>query len=58
MKMDKKLHAKMQLLMYFLTKSAARDSYREFLENLEISDEDYELIKKEWKEKLGITPYV
>jgi len=56
--MDKKLHAKMQLLMYFLTKSAARDSYREFLENLEISDEDYELIKKEWKEKLGITPYV
>lgn len=48
----------MQKLMYALTKEAARSSYQDFLDNLGITDEDYERIKAEWKEKLGITPYI
>jgi len=48
----------MQSLMYSLTKNAARHSYREFLEGLDISDEEYEQIKQIWAEKLGVKPYV
>lgn len=48
---------KMQTLMYHLTKEAARFSYAEFREALGITQEEYEEIKKEWKEKLGVTPY-
>ena len=55
--MDKELQKKMQDLMYRLTKDAARTSYREFLENCGISEEDYEKIKDIWGEKLGIVPY-
>ena len=47
----------MQPLMYYLTKSAARDSYKDFLDSLGISDEDYVKIKQVWKDGLGITPY-
>jgi hypothetical protein len=52
------LQKKMQNLMYYLTKEAARTSYREFLEFLEIDDEEYARIKSIWKEKLGVKPYV
>ena len=55
--MDEALQKKMQSLMYYLTKNAARYSYREFLEGLEISEEEYSQIKAIWKERLGITPY-
>jgi hypothetical protein len=55
--MNEELQKKMQTIMYFLVKNAAYSSYREFRESIGISDEDYEDIKKEWKEKLGITPY-
>lgn len=51
------LQDKMQPLMYYLTKSAARDSYKDFLDSLGISDEDYVKIKQVWKDGLGITPY-
>ena len=56
--MDEELQKKMQTLMYYLTKEAARMSYREFLEFCDISDEDYAKIKEVWKERLGIKPYV
>lgn len=56
--MDAELQAKMQSLMYALTKNAARSSYRDFLEYLEISDDEYERIKSVWKDKLGVEPYV
>ena len=56
--MDEELQKKMQLLMYFLTKTAARNSYSEFLNNLDITEEDYVKIKNEWKTKLGVKPYV
>lgn len=56
--MDDEIQKKMQTLMYFLTKNAARQSYAEFLEDLNITEEDYEEIKALWKEKLGVTPYV
>jgi len=56
--MPEELQKKMQSLMYSLTKNAARDSYREFLEYLEISDEEYDQIKEIWKDLLGVTPYV
>lgn len=52
------LQKKMQRLMYALTKNAARSSYSDFLEELSISDEDYEEIKAIWLDKLGVKPYV
>lgn len=48
----------MQTLIYALTKNAARDSYREFLEDWGISKEDYDQLKVILKERLGVTPYV
>jgi len=55
--MDENLQKKMQDLMYKLTKEAARTSYREFLENCGINDEDYKKIKEIWGTQLGIVPY-
>jgi hypothetical protein len=52
------LQKKMQSLMYYLTKEAARTSYREFLEFLDINEDEYIQIKSIWKEKLGVKPYV
>ena len=52
--MKDELKEKMNTLMYFLVKEAARSSFVEFLEEIEISDDDYEEIKKEWG-KIGIT---
>ena len=52
--MNDELKVKMNNLMYFLGKEAARTSFSEFLEELNITDEDYEEIKKEWA-KIGIT---
>jgi hypothetical protein len=57
-KIDSVLQEKMQRLMYALTKHAARDSYADFLDWLEITDDDYEQIKAVWKEQLGVKPYV
>ena len=56
--MEEELQKKMQRLMYSLTKDAARSSYAEYLEELNISDEEYMKIKKVWLDKLGIKPYV
>jgi len=56
--MNDDIQTKLQTLMYFLTKNAARNSYREFLEDLGISEEDYKEIKAIWKDKLNIEPYV
>lgn len=39
------LQKKMQNLMYYLTKEAARTSYREFLEFLDINEDEYIQIK-------------
>jgi len=52
------MKTKMQTIMYYLTKNAARESYKEFREDIGISDSDYEEIKDTWKEKLDIEPYV
>ena len=56
--MKEDLQEKMQRLMYALIKNAARYSYKEFLEELEISEDDYKEIKKIWAEKLNIEPYI
>ena len=56
--MSEEIQKKMKSIMYALTKNAAQYSYREFLENLGITEEDYKEIKKEWADKLGATPYV
>ncbi|MCS5499824.1 hypothetical protein NY607_01735 [Lysinibacillus sp. A4] len=40
--------------MYALMKEARRDSFREFLENWEITQEEYEEIEAWFKNKLGI----
>jgi len=52
--MNDELKEKMNTLMYFLTKEAARSSFIEFLEEVDISFVEYEKIKEEW-EKIGIT---
>ncbi|MDF7242982.1 hypothetical protein ACUJ8S_00705 [Proteus mirabilis] len=48
---------KLQTLMYYLTKEAARNSFMEFLEDIEISKEEYDEIK-EWFKQFDIKPYV
>jgi len=52
--MEDKLKEKMNTLMYFLTKNAARVCFDEFLEEIGISEDEYEDIKSEF-EKFGIT---
>lgn len=52
--MESELLEKMNNLMYFLVKDAARQSFSEFLEDLDISHDEYEEIKAEWK-KIGIS---
>lgn len=56
--MEDNIQQKMQAIMYHLTKNAARISYKGFLRDINISEEDYEKIKTIWKEKLNIKPYV
>ena len=48
------IETKMNRLVYSLTKDAARDSFKEYLEGLDITNEEYKKIKEEW-EKIGIT---
>ena len=56
--MDELLKAKMQHLMYRLTKEAARYSFVEFLESCDISEDEYDQIKDAWLEHFGVVPYV
>lgn len=55
---DYELRGKMQVLMYALTKHAARNSYMDFLNDLGISEDEYDAIKEIWADKLGVVPYV
>ena len=52
--MSEQMIKKMNTLMYYLIKGAASDSFAEFLEGMDISDEEYDQIKAEWA-KIGIT---
>lgn len=54
--MDIKPPEKLQVLMYALGKEAARDSFREFLEYWEITDEEYAEIKA-FMSQLGVKTY-
>ncbi len=45
---------KMNKLMYSLIENSSNYDYDEFLQYLDISEEDYEAIKKEWA-KIGIS---
>lgn len=56
--MDDDIQTKMQSLMYGLTKNAAMHSYADFLKHWGITEADYAEIKRIWKEKLGVEPYV
>lgn len=58
MEKDEYFALKMQKLMYALTKTAAQRDYSDYLKNLEITENDYDEIKRIWKERLNITPYV
>ncbi|WP_157929264.1 hypothetical protein [Paenibacillus ihbetae] len=49
---------KFSTLMYALTKIAARDSFMEFLENWDITEEEYNSIRDYLKEKYGVKTYV
>lgn len=48
---------KLQDFIYYLTKDAARNSFEEWREENEISDNEYEEIKK-WFKQFDIKPYV
>lgn len=56
--MTPELQAKMQTFMYFLTKGAARDSFIDFLEFCDISEEEYRQIKEWFKENANVTLYI
>jgi hypothetical protein len=46
------------VLMYALTKDAARNSFINFLDNWGIKNEEYEQVKMYLKENYGIKTYV
>lgn len=52
------LNKKIETWLYFLVKSAARYSYREFLEDCGISEEEYEEIKEKVQSTLSVKLYV
>lgn len=49
---------KFNTLMYHLTKQAAKFDFNEFLEDINITEEEYNIIKKYLKVKYGIETYV
>lgn len=53
----KPLNEIMSALVYALTKEAARSSFVEFLENWDITEDEYEQVKEYWLSQ-GIKPYV
>jgi len=53
--MDKEKFSK---LMYFLTKDAAKYSFSEFLEEIDITEDDYIEIRNYLKETYGVKTYV
>ena len=52
------INKKMQKLLYRLTKDAAKSSFNEYLEYLDISWDEYAEIKNILKEKLNVDLYV
>ena len=52
------INKKMQKLLYRLTKDAAKSSFSEYLEYLDISWDEYKTIKNILKEKLNVDLYV
>lgn len=48
---------KLSVFMYFLTKDAARDSFLEWLEGSDISEDEYDEIRN-WFAQQGIALYV
>ena len=52
------LNEKIQTLLYFLTKNAARTSYLEFLGSIGISEEEYKIIKEKIQNTLNCKLYV
>ena len=52
------INKKLQRLLYCLTKDAARNSFSEYLECLDITQDEYEQIKNILKEKLNVDLYV
>lgn len=52
------LGKKMQDWIYCLTKESARTSYKDFLDDLGINDEEYKQIKAMLMESFCIKPYV
>ena len=54
----KNIQDKLQAWIYMLTKEAASFSYADFLEHCNISDDEYEQIKKVVKDRLNVEPYV
>lgn len=56
--MNEELKVKFGKLMYNLTKMAARNSFSEFIENVDLDEEEWETIKAELKENYDAKFYV
>lgn len=55
--MKTKQPEKLSQLIYALTKHAAKNCFVEFLEQHDITEQEYDEISEHWKEN-GITPYI
>lgn len=51
-------HEKMQSVLYYMGKSAARDSFSEFLDFCGCTVDDWELIKKHIQDQLSVELYI
>ena len=52
--MNDDLKTKAETMFYFLTKEAARNSFAEFLEENDVTDDEWQSIKAHITEKTGI----
>ncbi len=55
--MSPDLKKKFSTIMYFLTKTAARDSLKDFLEYADLTDEEWDAIKAHLKAEYGVETY-
>jgi anti-sigma regulatory factor (Ser/Thr protein kinase) len=56
--LTKEHRAKMQSVLYYMGKSAARDSFSEFLEHCDCTLEEWREIKVYIQDQLGVKLYV
>ena len=51
-------HEKMQSVLYYMGKTVARDSFSEFLEYCDCTNDDWKIIKKHIQDRLSVELYI